>query len=185
MTPAQLHTATIASHVSDDSPAIIFLTHGLGSSYKDWSNSLYRDSNGNWVKTSTFVYDSESIIEKIRNTTFGGIKLYVAEMTNPYGQHCFDESKFKLKEYVLDDVEYPNTYLEAENPETSLNDFSQHIVVVLNLVGNYDETNALLYQKLDYMIDKISYDYYIAMYRLPKINLIGHSRGGILTWIMR
>ncbi len=44
---------------------------------------------------------------------------------------------------------------------------------------NYNKTNAQVYEELDYIIDKISYDYLEVMGALPKINLIGHSCGGL------
>ena len=44
---------------------------------------------------------------------------------------------------------------------------------------NQNKTNAQVYEELHYIIDKITYDYYAWCGSLPKINLIGHSRGGL------
>src|SRR5690606_11879820 len=41
-----------------------------------------------------------------------------------------------------------------------------------------DATNDDLYKEFNYVVDKISYNYYTLNNKLPKVNLIGYSRGG-------
>jgi len=45
ITREELHTATIASMVNEDEPAITFLTHGLGGGSGDWSNSMFMNED--------------------------------------------------------------------------------------------------------------------------------------------
>ena len=178
----KLHTDTIATTVNSDAPAITFLTHGLGGSAEHWSNSMYRNEvNNTWVGNSIFSYDSASIIEKIRNQIPSGIKLYIAKMNNPSNPYSFSTNNFTLTEYALDNITNPNAYTITSEDVPSINGFSQHVVVVFDLQYNYYKNNAQVYEELDYIIDKISYDYLEVMGALPKINLIGHSRGGIIN----
>ena len=157
-----LHTETLALAVSADMPAITVLTHGLGGSAGDWSNDMHMQGK-NWVvpNPNNFVYSPESIIEKIRNQIPGGIKLYVAKAYS---------------------ATYFNLYKEYSNiEETILTDFSQHIVVVFDSPNNNNKTHEQIYNELHYIIDKISYDYFAVKGSLPKINLVGHSRGGLIN----
>ena len=178
-TREELHQDTIAVTVNDDAPAITFLTHGLGGSSGDWSNSMHRNAYNEWVGSSAFSYDSDSIIEKIRNQIPSGIKLYRAEMHNPETTYSFSTDNFTLYKCFLDNESNPTAYIQVE--ETIINDFSQHVVVAFDLQDKYDETNAQVYEELDYIIDQISYDYLVVMGNTPKINLIGHSRGGLIN----
>ncbi len=176
LTPAELHAATIANSVNPDSPGITFLTHGLGGTAGHWSNGMHRNGK-KWEGAQSFTYDSTSIIEKIRNQRPGGIKLFVARMSNSV--NSFDTANFTLQRYGLDSENNPTAYRVLSSDVKSISDFSQHTIVVFNLLNNYDKTNAEIYKELDYIIDKISYDYLAVMGALPKINLIGHSRGGL------
>ena len=178
-TREELHQDTIAVTVNEDAPAITFLTHGLGGSAGHWSNSMHRNAYNEWVGSSDFSYDPDSIIEKIRNQIPSGIKLYKAEMNNLYNPYSFSTNNFTLYKYSLNNVNNPTAYTSVQ--ETIVNDFSQHVVVVFDLQNNYDETNAQVYEELHYIIDQISYDYFVVMGDAPKINLIGHSRGGLIN----
>lgn len=155
MSRTDLHSATLAASVSDDTPAITVLMHGLGGDAGDWSNSF----NGTKGSGDSFAYDSDSIIEKMRNTSSFEIKLYKAV--------TFDANSFTLySEY-------------SDNVVSNITDFSSHTIIIVQ-TSTWIEMEKI-YERLHYVIDKISYDYYIVNGSLPRINLIGHSLGGLLN----
>lgn len=162
MTREELHSKTLALSVRSDTPAITVLMHGLGGDGGDWSNQMHWDSDNNWVGSSSFAYDSESIIEKMRNTSPSGISLYRAK-----------SSSYK------DDIQFTlcSEYSNEECP--SINDFSLHTVIVVELNSWTEMENS--YERLHYILDKISYDYYVVKGCLPRVNLVGHSMGGLFN----
>ncbi|MCI9031995.1 MAG: alpha/beta fold hydrolase [Clostridia bacterium] len=150
----ELHSATLANSVSSDIPAITVLMHGLGGDAGDWSNNF----TGAKGSSTAFAEDSNSIIENMRRTSKSGIKLYRA---------INDSSGLKIYS------EYSNSAL------TKINDFSLHTVIVVQLYTWMDMEKV--YKSFHNVIDKISYDYYIEKGVLPRINLIGHSMGGLIN----
>lgn len=161
MTREQLHSATLATSVSGDTPAITVLMHGLYGKAADWSNQMQWDSDEDWTGTRTFTADNASIIEKMRNTASSGMQLFRAATSG--------ESSFSL-------------YSEYSNTEVlSIPDFSKHTLLVMDMSNTASNTMESLYARLHYVLDKISYDYYVQKGTLPRINLIGHSMGGLLN----
>lgn len=166
-TREQIHTATLAASVSGDSPAITIFTHGLGGSAGDWSNdNVYVGARA----PKPFVKDPESIIEKMRATSNNGIQLFRAKI--------IDEDSFDLyPDYKLD-------YNIKTNPQddriSQIADFSVHTVIVLDFDTTWTSMEKL-YNRLHNVIDRISYNYYSVTERLPCINLVGHSMGGLVN----
>ncbi len=166
MTREQIHTATLAASVSGDSPAITVFTHGLGGKAGDWSNDkVYTGETG----PKDFVEDSESIIEKMRATS-DGIQLFRTDI--------IDEVSFDLyPEYKLD-------YNIKTNPQddriSQIADFSLHTVIVLDFDTTWTSLENL-YNRLHNVIDRISYNYFSVTGRLPRLNLVGHSMGGLVN----
>lgn len=156
-TSVNLHNDTLAMTPIEDNATITFLTHGLGGDAGDWSNDFSGINNSG----RSFASDADSIIEKIRNTTPNGIKLYrVVNKENA-------NSNFKI-------------YSEYSNNEvTTITNFAQHIIVVMEIATWIDMENA--YDLLHFSIDNISSMYKNELGCLPRINLIGHSMGGLLN----
>ena len=101
MTREQIHTATLSTSVKSDTPAITVFMHGLGGSAKDWSNNF----NGTKGSRTAFVKDSDSLMEKMRESSTG-LKLYRAK--------TYSNNSFSLySEY-------------SETEVTKINDFSNH-----------------------------------------------------------
>ena len=156
MTREQIHTATLSTSVKSDTPAITVFMHGLGGSAKDWSNNF----NGTKGSRTAFVKDSDSLMEKMRESSTG-LKLYRAK--------TYSNNSFSLySEY-------------SETEVTKINDFSNHTIIVVEISSTRSENIEENYARLHNVIDKISYDYYAIKGRLPRINLIGHSMGGLLN----
>ena len=160
LTKAQLHSATLAESVYTDIPGITIFTHGLGGSAGHWSNEF----NGTKGSGDSFAYDSNSIIEKMRNSSDSEMDLYRAKTNS--------SSNFTL---------YSEYYIDDAHIITNISEFSPHTIVVMDIPNTKSNSMEELYERLHYVVDKISYDYYILKGRLPLINLVGHSMGGLLN----
>ncbi|MBQ3596379.1 MAG: alpha/beta fold hydrolase [Clostridia bacterium] len=146
---------------------ITVLTHGLGSSAMTWSNNFSESNTSD--DTVKFAYDSQSLITKISERV-GGACVYWAKITN--------YRSFRLINITNQTTE-GSIYNENSNVVDSITDISKHIIVVFDTELPNDSNNNVYYQ-FNYMLSKIIYDVSICNGgKLPKVNLVGHSRGGI------
>lgn len=139
-------------------PAITILTHGLGSKGYYWSNQ--KSVNGG----EKLAYNSDSLIEKMYQKLDGNMSLYYAQ--------CNSGSSFDL--YKLSRYDY-----ETDGKETDrIDDISKHIVLIYE---SYipQESNQKVYDEFHNLIDTISLQYKALAGVLPRLNLVGHSRGGL------
>jgi pimeloyl-ACP methyl ester carboxylesterase len=153
-----------ANDVMKSAPQITVLTHGLGADASAWSND-----------GASFAKDNDSILSKL-DTLAGGASLYWAKMVerNP-------SDSFYL--YDLNEQIHEPDYDKDFNVQ-KINDISKHIVVVFEAYApDYHVatgSNDAVYAEFEYMLNKICYDVWLLNGKLfPKINLIGHSRGGL------
>lgn len=153
--------------VMDGAPQITVLTHGLGGGASHWSND----------GADNFAYDEESLPARLNEELVKldgkGANIYWARMQNA--------DEFKL--YDLSTLpEGKSIYNVSEmDTITSISDISKHIIILFDSSntskGNY---NYIVYEEFNYMLSKIVYDVKnLNGGVLPKINLIGHSRGGL------
>lgn len=140
-----------SSNVMAGTQVTIF-THGLASSYKDWINP---------------------------DTTRGGIV---------YENHDYLPFKLSDEVYYIDAYEkllkfhFPDEnhyYLSGEGESI---DITKHIVLLYQgkNEGVY-ESNDKAFEDFRGTIDNFLYSIYLQLGVMPKINLIGHSRGGIIN----
>lgn len=143
---------------------ITVLTHGLGMGAGTWSN-LYSATNHGYG-SDDFAYDSQSLINQISEEV-GGANIYWADMNS--------FSNFSLYD-ITDKTNYEKSTLPIVD---NINDISKHIIIVFN--AKYPlNSNANIYYQFNYMLSKVIYDVKILNEgKLPKINLVGHSRGGL------
>lgn len=140
--------------VSKDAPKITFITHGLGGSFY------------NWLQKEHF---KGSVIDQLNQVTscdFYGCKItYVNNIMN-----CV------WKKIVCDSDSY------VEQDINKLNNSSRHIVILFSASDRSTwNTNDYVYSEFNYMASvaiKQVKDY-DPTHALPKVNLIGHSRGGL------
>lgn len=186
--------------VSVNSPQITVLIHGLGGAASDWSNDF--SVNG---ENMQFAYNGKSLVEKLRKNTNGVV--YRAETNFDYYNDQKDENDNPVKEgsalsgYKQFKLFKCTANCTCNQPDcecvlpynqeivTSITDISKHIILIyepLNGNANLSKmdvnfgSNDRVYGELNYVIDKIVYDVkQLNEGVLPRINLIGHSRGGL------
>lgn len=162
--------------VSINAPQITVLTHGLGGDASHWSNN-----------EGVFAYDEDSLISRLSlelsKNGQGGANIYWAVMQDSTSFQLFDLNDSKnriLKEVANENGGIESKYVyEWKESTNAITDISKHIIIVFES-SNFDGYNYEVYEEFNYMLSKIIYDVKILSGGvLPKINLIGHSRGGI------
>lgn len=185
-----------ATSYKDVLPAITCLVHGQGGNVSNWSN-----------EEGTFNYDDESLIEQIRMVAGEGAIIYKAEVQmkctdkienhnvwktegNKTYYHCTKscERGFVLKQLTNENNRY------VERVVDKITDFEHHAIILFEATSNYtngDKTvviyggrissHEIAYMELECVLDTILADYRYVTGVLPKLNLISHSRGGILS----
>lgn len=158
--------------VTDNAPLITVLTHGLGGTASHWSNNIEGSK-------AYFAPDNDALFAMLAADSDANV--YWAQMN----EH---------KSFRLLDLKNPNNltskyYFSPQNGHTitQVDDISKHIIIVFEAYKNStekiyasDSYNNVVYEELNYMLSKIVYDVKaLNNGKLPKINLIGHSRGGI------
>lgn len=138
-----------------DIPQITVLTHGLSSSASHWSNYNGSGSGG-------FVEDPDSLVYKLSQKA-GGATIYRAVTNSNNGEN---------PNYHL--------YLNYSNTQTDINSISKHIIIVFDS-ANSEMSNDIVYSEFEHMLDDVV-DRVTKLNpgnKKPKVNLIGHSRGGL------
>ncbi len=160
-----------------DYPQITVLTPGLGSDAGVWSNAY------STTKSDKFAYDSQSIIAQINDLS--GANIYWNEMTATLTSTSVltDDGVISVTKPIYDFNLYDITNKTAAyNRDTKINritDISKHIIIVFDPQDEYGVNDNIYYQ-FNYALSKIIYDVKILNGgKLPKLNLIGHSRGGL------
>ena len=146
-----------------DTPQITVLTHGLGGGASHWSTANGTGSGG-------FAEDTDSLVYKLSEKA-GGAYIYRAE-TNT----ATDANDEKHETYSTSYTLYENY---SKNSIT-ISDVSKHIIIVFDSKSS-GESNEVVYHEFENMLNDV-----IARVeslnpgnKKPKINLIGHSRGGL------
>jgi len=163
-------TNELADQVMDVTQ-ITVLTHGLDSGAFAWSNNY---TGGSF--DGAFASDDQSLISMISNAV-GGANIYWAIMDDYDTFNLFD-----ITDQTIEDNELTNGEIyddSDENQVAGITDISKHIIIVFEAYESR-ESNDNIYYQFNYMMSKIVYDVKnLNGGFLPKVNLIGHSRGGI------
>lgn len=145
-------------------PAITILTHGLGGSASHWSNN----------NNNKFSYDNRSLIERLRDKN--GANVFWAKMSSATNFDFYVINKLnQLAQYETGNL---NRVTQLTNSYTN-----KHIIIIFEatLNGRSGSHNAM-YNEFKKMTLSVAHDYgYITGGIYPKINLIGHSRGGLIN----
>ncbi len=167
-----------------DSAGITVITHGLGGDASGWSNQ----SHYGYTSNLEFIYDSNSVIEKLRKQTNGDVYLakfsskadfYLERLRDLSAEEEVAKEYYKnnnsLSSSILDSLKYENSaeYL------TCLPSIDKHIIIVFQAFDP-GSNNNFIYDQFNTMLDKVLYDYKkLNNDKLTRVNLISHSRGGI------
>lgn len=163
----KLHELTRLNSASDDLPSITFLVHGQGGDASHWSNDE-KTKHRSDDEAFNFAYDANSMIENLRRLA-GEANVLWAQMGS--------NKNFYLS--TLDRGFY-NTDHSTYDYWTKIKDISKHTIVVFESADPYSY-HRNVYEELHTVIDKISYDYLYLTGKIPTVNLISHSRGGITS----
>ena len=168
----------LTNNIVADSPPVTVFTHGYDSAASDWMNNA---ENGDFETQ----YNPYSMVNKV--VELNGLNntiLLVAKMEG------YDS--FKLTQYVLgrdtDSGKIEQTG-KAANFNIREQSFGKHYIIVFDSYndGTYDKSNSKrdsndnVYYQFNYMLSYVLYDLkqIDPEHKIPKVNLIGHSRGGL------
>ena len=186
-------------------PQITILTHGLTSDASVWSNentensiftftedslitrlnNLVGGANIYWCRTGEaeekedYIYELYDINKENIDIKNGTINSYVCRSYTPKNLHDETTSNINVTN-INDDTSSTDVYrVKDANGNDRITDISKPIIIVFESL-NSDTFNDVLYRQFNYVISKVIYDVKILNNnKMPKINLIGHSRGGI------
>ncbi len=128
----ELNEITKMDEYKNKHPKFTILTHGQNGDASHWSNSMGAKSNNEDKEELEMNYDSESLVEKLRNDAEDA-DVYVAKMANKVDA---DKKQFYLYEYVYN--EGVDGY-EAEALE-KIDSFKNHTIIVFESTPKDKET---------------------------------------------
>jgi len=142
------------------SPAITVLTHGLGGDAAHWSNNANRE----------FSFDNRSLIERLRQQSGGNV--FRAKMS-------YDGTRFTLGRVPIVGQGQPYNLTPVTNLASST--INNHIIIVFEASPNGGSGNhQRKYSEFRTMLHSIVRDFsFLTNGIYPRINLVGHSRGGL------
>lgn len=156
------------------SPTVTVFTHGYDSWARDWMNNAEHATEGKYF---TFQYNSASMVDKVIGL-YGGIENVVLLEAKMTSYNKFDLLRFNLK--ISDDVIYQDGDLQPFTIKPEL--YGKHFIVIFDCFNEYRrDSNDNVYFQFNYMLSSVLYNLkqLDPSHRIPKVNLIGHSRGGI------
>lgn len=162
-------------NVTTGLPQLTVLTPGLGSTASTWSR------NGN-----DFAYEEDSLITRLENITNAQIYWYIVE--NEESSSTFiptlrivdiSSQNEKIKNGTVSSNVYSRYLNSYDYDNFRITDISKPIIIVFETTRP-NESNNIVYEDFNFAISKAVYDIKcLNNGLLPKINLIGHSRGGL------
>ena len=164
MDEEELHQKTRLPSKSTDAPSITILVHGQGGNASHFSN----DGNGQ------FVYEENSLLDLLAKNLNNNVNLYWAQF----------QSKTNRSFYLYDLKNSTNYQQDIEKnllqTLEKVKDVSRHTIIIFQSLHNRNYHREV-YEDLHTLIDKISYDYLVLTGKIPTVNLISHSRGGVTS----
>ena len=154
---AELHQLTRIPSQSNDAPSITVFVHGYGGNASHWSN----DSKGN------FAYDPTSLIEQLKEVDVDA-NMYFAKYTSSIMDNLVIE-----KCDIID-----NQYVKSKI--SKIDDVTKHTIIVFES-ANETDLHRNVYKELHQIVDLVSYDILYLTGKIPKVNFISHSRGGLIS----
>lgn len=153
--------------VDDGDPLLTVITHGLGVGASCWSNDN--------EEIEDFAYDHDSIITSLAQKS--RCNIYWWDYDNLGGASFYD-----ITEVVYNGIESGRSMLYTSGRKINhISSISRHSVLIFEasehaMIGG----NENVYTEFNYAVSSVVYDIKkLNGNKLPRINLIGHSRGGL------
>ena len=156
-------------------PYVTVFTHGYKADSSDWCNNAEALDKGEGSRFD-FLYTTSSMVYKVATNVFIGdavvIRATVQNESNdkPYFELFLEKVELGQPKKNFDEVKIKDLRDVVGN---------KHLIVIFN-GHNAGGSNANIYYQFNYMLSSILYklkDNYGG--KIPKVNLIGHSRGGL------
>lgn len=157
-------------------PYVTVFTHGYKAHASDWCNNADRLKKGATSKDLKFLYTASSMAYNVAMNVFSGNALIIRatvkdeSSTKPFFKLLLEKVELDVAEEALPKIEIEDIASNVSN---------KHLIVMFNGC-HVDGSNANIYYQFNYMLSSILYklkDNYGG--KIPKVNLIGHSRGGL------
>lgn len=175
-----LHNKTRLPYQSSDAPSITILVHGQGGDASHFSNNLDKDETLlDSDEKGEFVYEQNSIVDLLSKQLNYSINLYYAKFDIETEQEN-DFFLYDLNPNQLNPNEVDNFSYIVDDKITEIENVARHTIIYFESSKPYG-LHREVYEELHTLIDKISYDYLVLTGRIPKVNLISHSRGGLTS----
>lgn len=162
--------------VSSDVPQVTFITHGLGASALCWSNGGLKKGASS---PATIVYTESSIIESLKQKA--DCNVYIADFDSSNIDTIQKTVSFEYRLTMInDDYSQTEDFSGDKNIKNKIIDNTKHSVVLFQAYEP-DGSNDFIYAQFNYMASRIVNDLreLDKDHALPRVNLIGHSRGGL------
>ena len=204
---SQLHGNTLLQAESDEQPTITVFTHGMGGDASHWGGTVPDDDNLNSQFTLDSKSMPVLLKEKYDDLhPMNEAEIYIArsdveyvEINIPYAQigntHYYrhEIKKNSTNNYFsLYKLEKENNYVASGQEPVSLSEvsFSTHTIIVYQDSGAWKSLvdgvmvdvgieQEMRYNEFHFIIDAIVDASRLKNNQVPRINLIGHSLGGI------
>lgn len=184
-----IHEMTRLRSKRSDAPLLTFIVHGQSGSAAHWSNNPY---------TYAFDKDDSALPEMLRNkNTYTSV--YWARMSRRYNNTDYDSTfscdsynhekygyhfyPYKENHFFLTKLDASGYNTDNSNPATqtflSKFDITKGHSVIIFESSKPESYHREVYEELHTVIDKISYDVACMTGKIPRVNIISHSRGGI------
>lgn len=158
-------------------PYVTVFTHGYYSKASDWCNNAENLPDGASFDELNFEYSVFSMVHQVATEVYTNNAVVVRAIMEKNSQENSDY-KITIEQEYCDNPNFlkPDSELTMEN----INEIGNYHLIVIFDGYKTDGSNDNIYYQLNYMLSSILYklkDNYNG--RIPKVNLIGHSRGGI------
>lgn len=161
-----------SDNIVASNPSVTVFTHGYRSSASDWLNNAA-------ASDFSLQYNSNSMVNSI--VELNGLENTVLLIADMDGYESFE-----LRQYVL--IKQNGKIIKSEevkNYNVRKQSFGKQYIIIFESYQNDDKpsnnSNNNLYYQFNYMLSHVLYDLkqIDPAHRIPKVNLIGHSRGGL------
>lgn len=161
-----------SDNIVASNPFVTVFTHGYRSSASDWLNNAA-------ASDFRLQYNSNSMVNSI--VELNGLENTVLLIADMDGYESFE-----LRQYVL--IKQNGIIIKSEevkNYNVREQSFGKQYIIIFESYQNDDKpsnnSNNNLYYQFNYMLSHVLYDLkqIDPAHRIPKVNLIGHSRGGL------